>query len=154
MRIAAFVAALALPLTAAAGPFHDVIKQPPKRHQAGTPIAFTKVSHTIYLNPCLPNGCTVTPGKDDSRNDHSSIPDSQATLIGWPHGEVAWNRLVKCVSDMYAPFDIQVTDVDPGTADHHEVMVAGNADAIGVPGAGGVAPFIPCDGQLENNGLS
>ena len=73
-----------------------------------------QVSHTIYLNPCLPNGCTVHPGNDDSRTDSSSIPETQAVLTAYPHGSTSWNTLVQCVKDMYAPFDIQVTDVDPG----------------------------------------
>jgi uncharacterized protein (TIGR03382 family) len=131
-----------------------VIKQPPKRLAAGAPRAFTTVSRVIYLNPCLPNGCTVTPGADDSRTDKSSIPSQQALLTAWPHGQAAWNNLVQCVRDMYAPFNVEVTDVDPGTADHFEVMMAGNANVLGVPGAGGVAPFIPCDGQLEDNVIS
>ena len=154
MRAAVLVAALALPLTATAGPFKDVIKQPAKRPQPGEPLAaFTSVSHTIYLNPCLPNGCTIYPGNDDSRTNRSSIPSQQALMKPWPHGQENWNNLVQCVRDLYAPFDIQVTDVDPGNANHFEVMMAGNAAAIDMEGAGGVAPFIPC-GALEDNVIS
>jgi len=152
MRAAVLAASLLVPLTASAGPFHDVVMQPP-RH-ATTTKAFTHVSNTIYLNPCLPNGCTVRPGRDDSRTDTSSIPDTQAVLTAYPHGSESWNSLVQCVKDMYAPFAINVTDVDPGTEPHFEVMVAGNAHAVGQDGAGGVAPFIPCDGQLEDNVIS
>jgi uncharacterized protein (TIGR03382 family) len=154
MRLAVLIAALVLPLTAAAGPFRDVVVKPAKRLEPGAPRAFTQVSHTVYLNPCLPNGCVVQPGFDDSKTNHSSIPNSQATLTAWPHGQVAWNNLVQCVRDGFAPFNINVTDVDPGTANHFEVMIAGNANAIGVPGAGGVAPFEPCEGQLEDNVIS
>src|SRR6185503_5092563 len=121
MRTAVLLAALAFPLTASAGPFHDVIKQPAKRPQAGQPLAFTNVSRTIFLNSCLPNGCTVYPGAEDSRTNHSSIPTRQALMTPWPHGTAAWGRLVQCVRDMYAPFNIQVTDVDPGNANHFEV---------------------------------
>ena len=154
MRLAVLIAALALPLTAAAGPFHDVVVQPPKRLAAGTPRSFTQVSHKVYLNPCLPNGCVVQPGFDDSKTNHSSIPKNQATLTAWPHGQTAWNNLVQCVRDGFAPFDIEVTDVDPGQENHFEVMIAGNANVLGVPGAGGVAPFEPCEGQLEDNIIS
>jgi uncharacterized protein (TIGR03382 family) len=155
MRFAVLCAVLALPLTAAAGPFKDVIKHPPRRAEPGAPIAFTNVSRTLYLNPCLPNGCTLTPGNDDSRINRSSIPEAQAQLIAWPHGQIAWDNLVKCVKDMYAPFDIQVTDVDPGTANHFEVMMAGNPGALGLPnGVGGVAPFIACNGNIPNNVIS
>ncbi len=156
MRAALVVALLLVPAVASAEPnpvFKDVIKHGAKRQPPGSQ-AFTNVSHTIYLNPCLPNGCIVKPGFDNSKTDTSSIPQSQATLTAWPHGQQNWTRLVQCVKDLYAPFDIQITDVDPGSADHFEVMVAGNANAIGVPGAGGVAPFVPCDGQLQNNVIS
>jgi len=131
-----------------------VIKQPAKRPQAGQPLAFTNVSRTIFLNSCLPNGCTVYPGAEDSRTNHSSIPTRQALMTPWPHGTAAWGRLVQCVRDMYAPFNIQVTDVDPGNANHFEVIMAGNAAAIDMQGAGGVAPFEPCEGQLEDNVMS
>jgi uncharacterized protein (TIGR03382 family) len=151
MRTAVLLATLALPLTAAAGPFQDRVMQPPKRLEPGAPRPFTKVSRTVYLNPCLPNGCVVQPGFDDSRTNHSSIPTSQATLTAWPHGQTAWNNLVQCVRDGFAPFDIEVTDVDPGQANHFEVMIAGRAAVLGVDGAGGVAPFEPCDGQLQDN---
>ena len=33
-------------------------------------------------------------------------------------------------------------------------MVGGNSSDIGVPGAGGVAPFVPCDGELQDNVMS
>src|SRR5690606_7907114 len=39
--------------------------------------------------------------------------------------------------------------------DHFEVMVAGEPNAFGLPsGVGGVAPFISCNGQIDNNVIS
>src|SRR5262245_22072178 len=83
MRAALLAAVLGLPLTAVAGPFTDKIMQPPKHREPGAPVAFTQVSRTIYLNPCLPSGCTVYPGFDDSRSDHSSIPNAQSVLTAY-----------------------------------------------------------------------
>jgi uncharacterized protein (TIGR03382 family) len=155
MRLAWALAVVAASTTGAAAiaePFRDVIVQPP-RH--ATPRAgFTGVSHLIYLNDCLPYGCTVTPGYDDSRTDHSSIPTQQAHIAGWSWGPDVWNQLVQCVTDTYTPFDIQITTVDPGDTPHFELMVGGNSTDIGIDGAGGVAPFIPCDGALEDNVIS
>jgi MYXO-CTERM domain-containing protein len=146
------------PPAVAGSPFRDVIWQPPVRATSAPvePVSrFTSVSRTLYLNPCLPDGCLVQPGSDDSRYDSSSIlQEGDRTLAAWPHGPERWTELVQCVRDLYAPFDIDVTDVDPGMADHFEVIVAGYSNDLGVPGAGGVAPYIPCDGQLEDNGLS
>ncbi len=161
---ATWVASLLVGLsTAAAGPYHahrvagspfsDVIVQPPKRAATSGPRAFTSVSRTIFLNRC-PGGCTVHPGGDDSKTDTSSIANQQSLLTEWPHGDEKWNELVQCVKDLYAPFNLTITDVDPGTADHFEVMVAGNAAALDMEGAGGVAPFEPCDGQLQDNVIS
>jgi uncharacterized protein (TIGR03382 family) len=134
------------------GTFRDVVVQPAKPAMAHA--AFTSVSHVVYLNSCLPDGCNVSPGFDDSRTDHSSIPQSPAHLAGYPWGQASWTNLVQCVRDMYAPFDVQITDQDPGDAPHFELMVGGNSTDIGVPGAGGVAPFVPCGGQLEDNVIS
>ncbi|HEY5926010.1 MAG TPA: hypothetical protein VIV11_30195, partial [Kofleriaceae bacterium] len=155
MRLAVLTAAaLAMPLTASAEPlWHDVIKQPAKRLEAGQPRSFTTVSHTIYLNRCV-GGCSISPGADNSKTNRSSIPESPAVLAQWPHGDPAWTNLVQCVRDLYAPFDIQVTDVDPGQANHFEVMMGGFGADIGMDGAGGVAPFEPCDGQLVDNVIS
>jgi MYXO-CTERM domain-containing protein len=155
MRIAFLAAALAIPLTASATPFRDVIHGPAKRLEPGQPRSFTKVSRTLFLNSCMPDGCTVSPGFDDARTNRSTIARAQTQMAAWPHGPQAWNTLVQCVRDMYAPFDIDVTDVDPGTADHFEVMVAGTPGALGLPaGVGGVAPFVACDGQIPNNVMS
>ncbi len=158
MRLA-FAATLLLPLAAVAGPtpgspgFADVVVQP-ARHASGK-VAFTQVSHLIYLNNCMPNGCTVYPGSDDSLTQHSSIPTQQAQLAAYGWGQDSWNQLVACVQAMYAPFNVQVTDQDPGpSVNHFELMVGGNSTDVGIQGAGGVAPFIPCDGQLQDNVIS
>src|SRR5271170_5800872 len=107
MRAVAALAFTLLPLAAVANPYRkeslrDVIMQPP-RHAAG-PVAFTQVSHLIYLNNCMPNGCSISPGFDDSLTQHSSIPQSPSHLDAWSWGQDNWNQLVQCVQQMYAPF--------------------------------------------------
>src|SRR5262245_20602873 len=77
-------------------------------------IALTTVSHTLYLNDCMPNGCTVTPGTDSSLTNRSSIPDTTVVLDKYPHGTEHWNQLVACVKETFAPFDIDVVTTDPG----------------------------------------
>lgn len=152
---AVFLAATLIPAIAAAEapapPMKDVVVHG-ARHAKPGQTAFTSVSHLIYLNSCMPNGCDVYPGDDNSLTQHSSIPQQQAHLAAWGWGQTNWNTLVQCVKDMYAPFDVQVTDQDPGAGvNHFELMVGGNSTDVGVPGAGGVAPFVPCDGQLQDN---
>src|SRR5690242_7805700 len=119
---AAFLAATLIPAIAAAEspapPMRDVVVHGARHAKAGTS-QFTSVSHLIYLNNCLPNGCDVSPGEDDSLTQHSSIPQQQAHLAAWGYGQTNWNSLVQCVKDMYAPFDVQVTDQDPGPSVNH-----------------------------------
>lgn len=118
------------------------------------PTAVTSASHLIYLNNCLPDGCTVHPGFDDSRSDTSSIPWQTSHLDGYPWGTDSWDELVQRVRDIYSPFDVTITTTDPGDADHFEVMVGGSSTDIGVNGAGGVAPFISCAVSPPDNVIS
>ncbi|HEU0036017.1 MAG TPA: MYXO-CTERM sorting domain-containing protein [Kofleriaceae bacterium] len=112
----------------------------------------TSVSHVLYLNDCRPNGCTVSPGGDDSRSDRSSIPVNTVVLSPFSYGDDYWNRLVQCVKETYAPFDVQIVTQDPGTAEHFEVMIGGRATQLhpDLQGAGGVAPFIDCSTSSNN----
>jgi len=154
MRALGVLIALA-PVAAHATPeFRDVVVHGAKRAPEGAPKKFTQISHLIYMNRCAA-GCPVLAGNfEDAVTHHSSIPQQNATLAAYPYGDAAWNSLVQCVRDMYAPFDIQVTDQDPGTAARTELLVAGHAADIGVPGAGGVAPFVPCEGEEIDNTMT
>src|SRR6476619_1796932 len=82
MRVA-FLAASLIPALAAADapapPMKDVVVHG-ARHAAPGTKKFTSVSHLVYLNNCMPNGCTVNPGFDDSLTNHSSIPSQTAQL--------------------------------------------------------------------------
>ncbi len=112
------------------------------------------VSNKLYLNDCRPNGCTVLPGFDDSRTNHSSIAATQVRLDAWSHGDAKWAELVQCVKETFLPFEIEVVTTDPGTANHSEVMIGGLAAQLSPDlMAGGVAPFVGC-GATEDNVIS
>ncbi|MDB4952907.1 MAG: hypothetical protein JWO36_476 [Myxococcales bacterium] len=100
-------------------------------------------SHVLYLNPCMPNGCKVVAGQTDSRTDHSDITQiGQATLSAYPYGAAKWAQVVACMKATMAPFNLTVTDVDPGSAPHFEVMIAGSPTQLGLPnGIGGIADY-------------
>ncbi len=116
--------------------------------------ALSAVSHKLYLNDCQPNGCTVSPGADDSLTNHSSIPRSLVTLDAYAHDTAHWNELVACVRETFKPFDIEIVTEDPGTADHFEVMIGGTSRQLNPNlDAGGVAPFVSC-GATRNNAIS
>jgi hypothetical protein len=98
-------------------------------------------SNIIYLNRCR-GGCTVTGGWDDARENRSSIVGGTSVVEEFEHGDTAWDAVVACVALMYEPFDIVITDEDPGNVEHFEAVVAGYPQDIGMSsGVGGVAPF-------------
>ncbi len=105
-------------------------------------------SQILFLNRCT-GGCEIYPGADDSRENRSSIVRRTSHLAEFGKNEVAWNRVVDCVTALYAPFGIEVTDVDPGEVAHFEAIVAGNPEDVGMgSNVGGVSPFT-C-GVIEN----
>lgn len=96
-------------------------------------------SHILFLNRCK-NGCKVKTGYTDSRTDTSDI--GQGTLTPYAYGDASWNAVVSCVKQTMSQFNITVTDVDPGTVDHFEVMAAGSPQQLGLPAqVGGIADF-------------
>jgi hypothetical protein len=108
-------------------------------------------SRIVYLNRCL-GGCAVTQGSDDSRTNTSSIASGQRVLPEFSRGDEVWAGVVACVKKTFEPFDLTITDVDPGNTPHFENIVAGRiSDLTSSPdlqGAGGVAPF-DC-GEIPN----
>ncbi|HEY4244609.1 MAG TPA: Ig-like domain-containing protein [Kofleriaceae bacterium] len=144
--------------TAVAAPVRPDVVWGGARHRAPDAApASGSYSHLLYLNDCLPNGCSVSPGFDDSLTNHSSIAESLVHLDAWNGGDSAWQDLLQCVTDTYAPFDVQITDQDPGpSVAHFEVMVGGTAQQLNsqLVGAGGVAPFVACDGDIQDNVIS
>ncbi len=107
------------------------------------PVPAAVNSNIIFLNRCAPNGCTVTQGATDSRTDHSSVPRyGQSHLTAFSQGDAVWQSLLQCMREEFAPFDIQITDVDPGSAPHFEIMFGGTPQALGLSSSiGGISPF-------------
>ena len=87
----------------------------------------------LFLDRCA-EGCTYTPGPDDSRANTSTHLNGQSTLSAFVYGEPSFAAVLACVRDTFAPFAIDVTDIDPGGADHFEIAVAGTPQQIGLPG--------------------
>lgn len=110
-------------------------------------------SRVVYLKRCpLFSGCTLKEGPDDSRTDTSSIVDGGSRVLGeFKQGDQVWDDLVACVKTTFAPFDITITDQDPGDVPHWMNVVGGKAADISSqfgPNTGGLAPF-DC-GEIPN----
>ena len=108
-----------------------------------SPTASTELARAagtiLYMNR---SGGTFTPGNEDARSNRSSIIEQTSSVDPWNPGDATWNTVMTCVRAQFAPFDIDVTDVDPGTAPHVESVVAGSPGDIGLPNnVGGVSPF-------------
>jgi MYXO-CTERM domain-containing protein len=135
MRLAlVLVAALASPVLASplTFPLHEV----PSQH-------VTMVPHqTLYLNKCE-SGCDIKIGSPDANTNTTDVGSKPATfqMFAWNPGE--WDAIVKCVQEVYSPYDITVTDQRPLGA-FNENIVAGSPGDIGTdPGAGGIADYSP-----------
>jgi len=119
---------------------------------AGLP-APADFSHVLYLNACEPDGCMMLPGADDARASRSSLVTRSSYLPAFGWGSGTWGSLVECVRSAYAPFDLEVTDVDPGSQPHLEIVVAGTSANLGfAPNVGGVAPG-ECPGDVVDNSV-
>jgi hypothetical protein len=133
MRLAlVIVAALASPVVASplTFPLHEV----PSQHVTAVP------HQTLYLNKCE-TGCDIKIGAPDANTNTTDVGSKPATfqMFAWNPGE--WDAIVKCVQEVYSPYDITVTDQRPIGA-FNENIVAGSPGDIGTdPGAGGIADF-------------
>ena len=106
---------------------------------AGTSsLAQTKL---IYLNR---DGAVLWPGlENDARTRTSSIV-SEPTVIGsWEVDDEMWEETVACVREIYRPFDVTITDEDPGEEIAHlEAIFGGHPNDVGLPSdVAGVSPF-------------
>jgi hypothetical protein len=102
----------------------------------------------IYLNR---HGITLTPGADDSRIGRSSLVSSAITIPPWDASEALWSKTVSCLRAMYARFDVEITDVDPGAAPHVEAVFGGSPTLLGFgERVAGIAPFSTRCRTIEN----
>jgi hypothetical protein len=102
-------------------------------------------SKILYVNRCE-GGETIYYGYTDSRQNTSSIVNSTTSFGAYPYGDASWDQVMADVRDILAPFDIQVTDVDPGSVSHFEIIACGKS--FRGPNVLGVAPSA-C-GIIEN----
>lgn len=113
---------------------------PPDELSNPTPTQHGGMPHVLFLQRCA-GGLTIYPGGGGSISDESEIVGGVINFPPFPYGDTAWNQVVDITRQLYAPFNITVTDVDPGNTPHDEAVVCGDGAMAGFAGAGGVAPF-------------
>jgi hypothetical protein len=90
---------------------------------------------------------TVAPGDDDAAGLVSSVVASNGArareVPGWKGSAKAWAATVACVRDLFAPFDVEITDRPPTTTEHVRVLVGGRPADVGERERtiAGLAPF-------------
>jgi hypothetical protein len=143
--VASSLALLALPLLAApaaaeAPEPRRLVYVPLEPHQLTGGDGVT--SKIIFLNRCVGDCIVTKAGANNAFRNESTIPrgtiGEQFRITEFAHGDEVWEQVMECVRDVYAPFDVMVTDEDPGNVPHHEAISAGLGREIGWPEAGGV----------------
>jgi uncharacterized protein (TIGR03382 family) len=117
--------------------YRDVVHmtRPDAARPAGPIVPNTR---TIFMNKCT-GGCTVVSGTTDNRTDHSDIATSGThVLTQFSQSQAVWNATMSCMNDMFAQFNVVITDVDPGSTPHMEIMVAGTASQLLGSGSQGI----------------
>lgn len=106
-------------------------------------------TRTIYLNR---GGALLRPGTNDARLATSSIVKQPTRLAAWDIDDDTWAETVACMRELYARFDVVITDRDPGDAPHVEAVFGGHPSDVGLPDeVAGVSPFATDCSVIENS---
>lgn len=120
---------------------------PPQPKAAGT--SDLAQSRTIFLNR---SGVTLRPGINDSRLQTSSIVEAATSITPWEIDDEMWFETMDCMRDLFAPFDVVVTDTDPGMVPHIEGVFGGHPSDVGLPdNVAGVSPFTSDCSVIESS---
>jgi uncharacterized protein (TIGR03382 family) len=93
----------------------------------------------IYINRA---GATLAPGNNDSRTNRSTLVNQTTAIPAWNTSAANWQAIMDCTRTMWAPFNVQITDVDPGNVPHFESIVTTRSSVLGMdPNVGGVSPY-------------
>lgn len=106
-------------------------------------------TRTVYLNK---SGVTLMPGVNDSRTNRSSLVTKTTTIAPWNPSPLLWSQTVSCIRDIFAPFDLAITETDPGPVPHIEAVFGGSAATLGLSGTmAGISPFSTSCGIIEHS---
>ncbi|HUQ05106.1 MAG TPA: Ig-like domain-containing protein [Kofleriaceae bacterium] len=122
------------------------------------------VSDIIYINRCTgcpgPTcGCVFTKSSISDATSNQTIIGGveagvQMTVTEFSHSQAVWDELMTCIRSVYSPYDVVITDVDPGQTPHHEAVVAGRGRDMMLTGVGGIAPLDSGTCEPQNNVIS
>jgi uncharacterized protein (TIGR03382 family) len=103
----------------------------------------------IYMNR---SGVTLRPGLNNSSLQTSSIVESMTEITPWEIDDEDWEATMDCMRDMFSPFDVQITDRDPGMTTHLEAVFGGHPNDVGLPdNVAGISPFMTDCSVVESS---
>lgn len=106
-------------------------------------------SRTLYLNR---GGAMLSPGNNNSQTQTSSIVNKVTQVSGWNATPDQWAATLACMHEIWAPFDVAITDVAPGNVPHIEALFGGSPAEVGLPdNVGGISPFTSDCSVIENS---
>ena len=92
----------------------------------------------IFMNK---GGVTLTPGNNDARTNRSTIVSQTSTIPAFEGSAAEWSSIMTCVRTIFAPYNVNIVDVDPGNVPHFESVMGGRAQQAGMEqGVLGVSP--------------
>jgi len=89
-------------------------------HPAESPDAAVCTPSIVYLNRT--GGMYTHSSLDDATQNQSIVVDVPRTLAPWPGDSVNWGDLTACIHEALKVFPVQVTETDPGTVPHVELV--------------------------------
>lgn len=106
-------------------------------------------SKVIYL---ARHGVELKPGDDYAAGGISSVlanaGNKPVKTRGFTGGDARWKSIRSCVTKLFAPFDVVVTDQRPSDDKYMMVVVGGKPADIGVTGSHHVSGLAPFNGQV------
>jgi hypothetical protein len=106
--------------------------------------AISSVLGSVRNKAAAATTAAATASKKTAATKPPLDPARPAKLPGWKGSDRAWSQVVSCVTSLFAPFNVKVTDrPPPEREDHVLVVVGGKPSDLGVTDAhvGGLAPF-------------
>lgn len=151
MRLVILSCVIGIATTASAAPH----RAPPVIVEApAVSAAASAVPKVLYLDRCA-NNCAVLATANDATTNNSTIPmgKSAYTLTAFAFGDSEWAAVVKCVKEVFSPYDVAIVDTKPadGTL-YNKTFVAGLPSEIGqAADVLGIAPLAQNCAVLSNN---
>jgi hypothetical protein len=101
----------------------------------------------IYMNRF---GATLTPGMNNSTSNTTTLFNNTTNVPAYTGGDARWAEVMACMREIYGPFNVTITEEDPGETPHIESIVGGTPTELGLdPGIGGIAPSEGCGNVAE-----